>query len=220
LVTNTLSFTISLNSKRKLTIISVNLHLSDIAKKHDEWIKVAIYVGAAPSVAEDYVQDMYIKLSQMEEREGNLNRIRNNQGEVNTVYIFKILSNFVIDAARKPSKTISLDGQIEDIGELNIMSEKAYSELITCIRECIDSMHQYDKMLLELHFVYGMSMRNIEKQTKIPKHSVFNTLKNAKQKIKNKASAKFNQYLEEKHDEETRYGGRRCSGEDNGENGD
>jgi RNA polymerase sigma factor (sigma-70 family) len=181
----------------------MDLTLKDIANRHKEWIKIAIYVGASSENAEDFVQDMYIKLSEMERKQGSLNRMQNYSGGVNTVYVFKILTNLVIDSKRKRKlDTTPIQPHMEMLDSPND-EEKYYSELIQIVYKEIDNMHLYDQMLLELHFVYGMSMRQIEKKTNIPTHSIFNTLKNAKQKIRQKGTERFNQYCEERNNNET-----------------
>jgi DNA-directed RNA polymerase specialized sigma24 family protein len=149
------------------------------------------------------VQNMYLKLAEMEIREGTLNRIQNNNGSVNTVYVFKILSNLVVDEVRRGSKETRLDDSIDIPINDEIVDDKAYNELIEGIKIVIDDMHQYDKMLLELHFVYDMSMRAIQRKTDIPTHSIFNTLKNAKQKIKQETSQRYRKYVDDRNDRET-----------------
>jgi len=194
----------------------MNLELEHIATKHKEWIRVAIYLGSLPDNAEDYVQNMYIKLGEIQIRDGNLNRMRNYSGGINTVYIFKILTNIIIDSKRKRTiETIPLTIDIS-IAETPNYEEDSYSDLINCIKAEIESMHPYEQMLLELHFVYGMSMRQIESETSIPTHSIFNTLKNAKAKIKQKASTRFAIFIDERGNrEKTDYGSGGCNPENN-----
>jgi predicted DNA-binding protein YlxM (UPF0122 family) len=73
------------------------------------------------------------------------------------------------------------------------------------VKKAIDDLRDYDQMLLELHFVYGHSMRDIEKKTGIPTHSVFNSIKNAKQFIKQRTTVKYKIYAEEKRNTEEVY---------------
>ncbi len=181
----------------------MTLMLVDIGKRHKEWIRIAIYVGSPISTAEDMVQNMYLKLADMQIREGSLNRIQNNNGSVNTVYLFKMLSNLVVDEVRRGSKETNLDDSIDIPINDEIVDDRAYNDLIEHIKVVIDDMHQYDKMLLELHFVYDMSMRAIQRKTDIPTHSIFNTLKNAKQKIKQETSQRYIKYIRDRNDRET-----------------
>lgn len=199
----------------------MNLVLEHIAKRHNEWVRIAIYLGAPNSIAEDYVQNMYLKLADMQARDGNLNRLRNYSGGINEVYIFKILTNIIIDDKRKKRpEEVEFNFEIM-VGETPNDEEGAYRELMDCIREEILKMHPYEQMLLELHFVYGMSMRQIEQETNIPTHSIFNTLKNAKAKIKQKGNQRFCIFIEERGNrEKTDYWSRGCNPENNEGNWD
>jgi RNA polymerase sigma factor (sigma-70 family) len=196
------------------------LTLERIASRHKEWIKIAIYVGANPNNVADAVQDMYLKLAEIQEKEGNLERITNLSGDVNTVYIFKLLTNESIKTHKKDSKTIELPNDIDISDSNNNVPEEAYQELITIINQSINEMHSYEKMLMELHFDYGMSMRKIEQNTGIPTHSIFHTLKNAKQKIKSQASERYNEYRNERNDNQTNNGSGRCDSISNEETWD
>ena len=191
-----------------------------IASRHKEWIRIALYVGANPINVKDAVQDMYLKLAEIQKREGNLERITNLAGDVNTVYIFKLLTNESIKTHKKDSKTAELPDNIEISDTDNSIPEDAYGDLITIINQSIGEMHSYEKMLMELHFDYGMSMRKIELNTGIPTHSIFHTLKNAKQKIKAKASQRYNEYRTERNDNQTNNGIGRCDSIDNEETWD
>lgn len=199
--------------------------LDDIAKRHVEWIKIAKYIGVKPDEIDDIVQTMYLKLGEIQLKEGSLDRFANYNGTINTIYLFKIIHNAFIDIKRAENKTIPHQDQFNPI-ESPEMAEMAHLELMMEVKKAIDELRDYDQMLLELHFVYKHSMRDIEKRTGIPTHSVFNSIKNAKQFIKQRTKEKYKQYAEEKRHTETIYrespnnrdGGHR--GEDNESHGD
>jgi RNA polymerase sigma factor (sigma-70 family) len=174
--------------------------LETIAQRHQEWIKLSMYLGAHVSEAEDIVQTMYLKVAMIQQREGSLERITHYSGGLNTIYVFKMLQTACVDIKREQQKTLEL--YIEDPIQDPAIREHAYFELMKTIKGAIDELHEYDQMLLELHFVYGHSMREIEKRTGIPTHSVFNSIKNAKKQIKHKAEGKFNEYAAEARDTE------------------
>jgi RNA polymerase sigma factor (sigma-70 family) len=184
-----------------------------IAERHNDWIRLARYLGAQEIEAEDVVQTMYLKLAVMNDREGSLQRIAHYSGGLNTIYVFKMLQTACVDLKREQGRTLDL--YIEDPIQDPAIKEQAYFELMETIKTAIDNLHEYDQMLLELHFVYGHSMRDIEKRTGIPTHSVFNSIKNAKKHIKSKAEAKFNEYASEARDTEQIRGPRGRYREDN-----
>jgi RNA polymerase sigma factor (sigma-70 family) len=178
--------------------------LNDIAKRHIEWIKIAKYLGANRDEVDDMVQTMYLKLGEIQIKEGSLNRFANYNGTINTIYLFKMLHNAFIDIKRAENKTIPHQDQFNPI-ESPEMAEMAHMDLMGEVKKAIDDLRDYDQMLLELHFVYGHSMRDIEKKTGIPTHSVFNSIKNAKQFIKQRTTVKYKIYAEEKRNTEEVY---------------
>jgi RNA polymerase sigma factor (sigma-70 family) len=161
-----------------------------IASRHTEWIKMSTYLGS--NTPEDIVQEMYLKLL---ENPDMLSRIEYKTNEVNTFYIFSIIRSKIVDAHRKESRESYDELQFDPI-ESPDTSEFAYQDLMESIKRTIDTMGDYDQMLLELHFVYKLSMRDIEERTGIPLHSIFNRLKNIKQTIKYQNYEQYQSYQE------------------------
>ena len=188
------------NCKSNHTLIT----LDDIAKRHVEWVKISKYVGAKPDEIDDIIQTMYLKLGEIQLKEGSLDRFANYNGTINTIYLFKMIHNAFIDIKRAENKTIPHQDQFNPV-ESPEMAEYAHGALMDEVKKAIDELRDYDQMLLELHFVYGHSMRDIEKRTGIPTHSVFNSIKNAKQFIKQRTKTKYQIYAEEKRNTETIY---------------
>lgn len=178
--------------------------LNDIAKRHVEWVKISKYVGAKPDEIDDIIQTMYLKLGEIQLKEGSLDRFANYNGTINTIYLFKMIHNAFIDIKRAENKTIPHQDEFNPV-ESPEMAEYAHGALMDEVKKAIDELRDYDQMLLELHFVYGHSMRDIEKRTGIPTHSVFNSIKNAKQFIKQRTKTKYQIYAEEKRNTETIY---------------
>ena len=169
-----------------------------IASRHREWIKMANYLGS--DHPEDAVQEMYLKLCEINEAEGSLNRFEYH-GQVNTMYIFKILQSKVIDAFRQKKREVYDEQQFNPVEPIQ-ECEFAFEDLMSCVKSTIDEMGDYDQMLLELYFVYGFSMREIESRTGIPLHSIFNRLQSAREIIKNKTKEKYYDYCDKKADTE------------------
>ena len=188
------------NCKSNHTLITLN----DIAKRHVEWVKISKYVGAKPDEIDDIIQTMYLKLGEIQLKEGSLDRFANYNGTINTIYLFKMIHNAFIDIKRAENKTMPHEDQFNPV-ESPEMAEYAHGDLMDEVKKAIDELRDYDQMLLELHFVYGHSMRDIEKRTGIPTHSVFNSIKNAKQFIKQRTKTKYQIYAEEKRNTETIY---------------
>lgn len=195
-----------------------SLKLKDIAAQQDKWVKMALYIGARWDEADDMVQSMYLKLAEIEAKEGNLNRIKAGEG-VNTMYVFKTLQSCVMDVYRLEKKQ-AYSTDVACTQDSPDDAEYKYQELMGQVKTVIDQMNDYDQMLLELHFVYGHSMRELCRRTGIPTHSIFNTLKNAKTHIKQQVKNKFNEYQEAKQETPQVFKTRGRRGEDNESYGD
>jgi RNA polymerase sigma factor (sigma-70 family) len=168
-----------------------------IAQRHFEWVRMATYLGS--DTPEDVVQEMYLKLCENPEI---VERIEYKANQVNTFYIFSIIRSKIVDAHRKESRE-HYDELLFDPIESPDISEQAYQNLMESIKRTIDQMGDYDQMLLELHFVYKLSMRDIEERTGIPLHSIFNRLKNIKNAIKYKNYEQYQKYQEANNHKET-----------------
>lgn len=196
------------------------LTLTDIAHRHKEWLKIATYLGCVDDESDEVVQQMYLKLGEIQAKEGHLTRIENYNGEVNTVYIFKVIQNLVTDIKKKDHKVEYHENIVSEESITNETSETEYQQLIDKIKECISTFHEYDIMLLEMHFVYGQSMRQISKETGIPTHSIFNSLKNAKTRIRQHSKQVHEDYVRAEENKKAFDGIRGYNREDNRGDGD
>jgi DNA-directed RNA polymerase specialized sigma subunit len=187
------------------------LTLHHFADRHKEWIKIAIYFGADVESANEIVQQMYLKLGEIQIKEGNLNKLINYNGAINTVYVFKVLQNLFYDS--KKVKEIGADyidnTYINDIEE----SEQEYHIVLAKMKVVILSFNEYEQMLLELYFVHNRSLREINKRTGIGVHSIFNTIKNAKEKIRQTIEKDYRNYTDSGN--KTIHWSRRYNSEDN-----
>lgn len=196
------------------------LTLSDIAKRHKEWIKIATYLGCIGDESDEVIQQMYLKLGELQVKEGHLTRLENYNGQINTVYIFKVIQNLVIDIKKKDQKIEYHENIITDECLTQDTSETEYQHLIETIKDCIGQFHEYDQMLIEMHFVYGLSMRQISKETGIPTHSIFNSLKNAKTRIRQHSKQVHEDYVRAEENKKAFDGLGRHHREDNRGDGD
>lgn len=171
--------------------------LTDIAQRHDEWIAIAVYLGAPSGFEQDIVQDLYIKLHTIQEREGNLKRLTYN-GQLNTAYIFSALGNMITSIHRK-SKEKPLDDVSFDF-DASILNnhEEAFKTLLNAVRTELNNQHWYDRKLLKVYLEEGHSIRSLARATNISAKSIFITLKNVREKIKNNCEQEYQEYKEEK----------------------
>lgn len=158
------------------------LELEYTTKRHKDWVSMAQSFGAG-SFAEDVVQEMYLKLATI----SNPERILYKGDELNGFYIYVIIKNLVYDLHRvkKQVTLVSLD-EIKNLTfkEYDPSLDNDFEEKIKLIETEVEGWHWYDKQLFKLYHHKEMSIRKLSKETKISTSSIFNTLKNGKEKIK------------------------------------
>ena len=155
-----------------------------LASNHKEWIKMAYKFGAG-DYAEDIVQEMYIRLNKyVEEPERIMYK-----NEPNKLFVWVTLRNMVRNFQNKKDILVFTGDMVEyDYEEELFDYEEAngFERLIEKIWESTEELHWYDKKMFEVYHTTDMSMRDIEKETRISLYSIFDTLKKTKEYVKEK----------------------------------
>lgn len=182
-----------------------------LSERHNEWIKMAKSFGLSDDDANEIVQEMYLRLYDYTR---DVEKIMYNEKEVNTFYIYITLRNLYYSGFTNYGKTnknkkMILFSEIEsdtfnrlisriaeDSDEINdeIMKKINLDVLCDKIDDVIEDWYWYDKKLTKLYLNTDMSMRDISKETKISLSSIFNTLTNAKEKIRQKVQDEYKKY--------------------------
>ena len=184
--------------------------LNILSKRHKEWVKMAKSFNLSDNDANEIVQEMYLRLYNYTK---SVDKIMYNKEEVNTFYIYITLRNlfyskFTNYGKSKNKKLIlfsdidedkfnSLINQMVDDNQEyddNIKKKINLEQLCDKIDSIIEDWYWYDKKLTKLYFNTKMSMRDISKETKISLSSIFNTLTNAKEKIRNQTKEEYKKY--------------------------
>jgi len=165
--------------------------LEIVAKRHNEWIKIVNGFGEY-DYAEDIVQESYLILYKYAKPE---RVIKDNEISRGYMY-FTLRTTYYLyyNSKRKVSKVSIDDGlfQLED--KVDLSEQIAYNKICQKIDQEIDNWHWYDRKLFILYRDTDMSIRKIASETKISWVSIFNTLKNAKNIIKDKLSEDYEDY--------------------------
>ena len=82
----------------------------------------------------------------------------------------------------------------------DLKEQEAYNKICQKIDSEIDNWHWYDKKLFVLYRDSGLSIRKLAAETKISWVSIFNTLKNAKNIIKEKLREDYEDFKNEDYD--------------------
>ena len=159
--------------------------IKNLYLKHKTWIKIVKSFGCNSSIAEDIVQEMYIKII-LKIKEGL--DIKYNENEINYFYIFRTLNSLYIDLMRKNRNIYKMD--IEHISEkllaskvLILEQELDYEEKYNLVKKELDKLYWYDKKVFEI-INGGESIASLSRKTHIAYYSLYNTYTKVKIKLK------------------------------------
>ncbi len=182
--------------------------LDILSKRHTEWLNMAKSFKLDNNDANELVQNMYLR---MYDYTKDVKRIMYNEKEINTFYIYITLRNLYYSKFtnyKKKNKTVlfsdidkenfkyiinKMSYDIDDF-EDNYKKKVNLEALCNKIDSVIEDWYWYDKKLTKLYLNTDMSMRDISKETKISLSSIFNTLTNAKEKIRKESKEEYKKY--------------------------
>tara|TARA_R100000544_G_scaffold36752_1_gene25699 strand:- start:125 stop:622 length:498 start_codon:yes stop_codon:yes gene_type:complete len=154
-----------------------------IAKKHDTWVDIVCTFGCTKRVAEDLVQEMYIKI-QLSLEKGKLDIMY--KDEINYYYIFKTLKTLFIDLKRKSKNitVIDLDEHIENFGDTYYAyNEVNFDESYKQVQDELKKMFWYDRKVFEI-INDGESIADFSRNTNIKYYVLHWTYKKVKERLK------------------------------------
>lgn len=158
--------------------------LQELSKKHQDWLKMAVKLGA--EFPEDVVQDMYIKMHKYVDKP---ERILYEHREVNTFYVYVTIRSIVADHYKIEQRQpvyLSMEELMncEEITFADLKKRQDIRETLEAIKDEMKEWHWYDKTMFDVYFGDDVSIRKLSDLTGISVSSIFNTLKNGKEKIK------------------------------------
>jgi len=148
-----------------------------LAKKHKTWINIVLSFGCSKTIAEDIVQEMYIKI--LLKLENGLDIMYEN--EINYYYIFKVLKTLYIDLKRK-GKNIKIIN-IEDTNLSQYDFDVDYDEAYDIVKDELKNMFWYDRKVFEI-INEGESIADFSRNSYIEYYSLYNTYRKVKDKLK------------------------------------
>jgi DNA-directed RNA polymerase specialized sigma24 family protein len=171
-----------------------NQWLAKVAVYHKDWIKVVQSFGEY-DYAEDIVQESYIALHKYADE----SKLLDVNGEVRKGYMYFTLRSLYYQYYNKKKKVnkVDVDGCWELFDDSNIEEHKAYNEICLLIDDEIKNWKWYDKKLFLLYRDTDMSMRDIASETTISLISIFHSIKNYKEILRNKFQKQYDEYKNE-----------------------
>jgi DNA-directed RNA polymerase specialized sigma24 family protein len=141
--------------------------LKELAKSDVKWREMAYNICRDKTLADELVQDMYIKLHNIDKT-------------VTDGYIFVTLRSIFYDGIRKNKKEILF----EDFNRFIIEDEPYIEEPQPNYKELINDLTWYEKTMFELSTLVGQ--RELSRQTGIHIQTIHRVNKMVKIKLKNK----------------------------------
>lgn len=139
--------------------------------------------GCPDDLVEDFVQEMYLR---MHKYVATPEKILYGE-EINTFYVYVTLRNMYTDYAKNKNKFKIVSEGFVDRPQVDYEAEEyelILQDLTQNIWDEVEQWHWYDAKLFKIYMTTEMSMRDLSKETTISLRSIFNTLKNGKQRIK------------------------------------
>ena len=152
----------------------------DVHKYQADLTRIANYLTVDPEDAADAVQNFYVKLCEMQAKEGNLDRIFY-KGKLNMVYVFASLRNILTNEYRA---TKNLEPFEDQEPETDQEDEITTDEMCACIKLELSQMREYDRLLTLTFYGENHSIRSMAKEVGISSKNIFYTLKRVQNRIK------------------------------------
>jgi hypothetical protein len=149
-----------------------------LAKKHKVWISYVISFSNNKNIAEDIVQEMYIKV--IKKIEQGLDIIYHDN-DINYAYIHRVLYTLFIDYIRKRKniKIVNFDDINYNEIDFDVDYDKAYNK----IKSELSNMFWYDRKVFEI-INEGESIADFSRNSYIEYFSLYNTYRKVKEKLK------------------------------------
>jgi RNA polymerase sigma factor (sigma-70 family) len=165
--------------------------LTILSKHHKEWVSIVKGFGEV-DYADDVVQDVYLRLHKYEYLEKIIK-----DGEPNRALMWIMLRNATHTNNKKYFKELICVDELRDVADEapEVEKHEAYERLDARIKQEILNWHWYDTKLFTLYLKEDMSMRDIASETNISLTSIYNTLKNCKERLRENVGDDWEDFL-------------------------
>lgn len=155
--------------------------LEKIAEKHDDWHRIVLSFGCKESIAEDIVQEMYIRIHTYITKGVDISY----DDDVNHMYIYRTLRSLYIDLHRKEKNIIktNIDNLADYIDENEGLTKGDVCNAMQQMDSLLDKTFWYDRTVFEI-ISSGTSIAELSRKTNITYYSLYFTHKRVKQLIK------------------------------------
>jgi DNA-directed RNA polymerase specialized sigma24 family protein len=167
--------------------------LKRLFKEHKRWVNYTKKYGGK-DYSEDIVQEMYLKVHKYSTED----KVFNNN-TINVLYIYIVLRSIIFSHLRNEKRRKEL---ITEPLNIEVSDEiLAQHKLAQLIEEEINTWHWYDQQVFRMYRDNKTSFRKMAKDTDISWVSLFNTVKNCKEKLKIKFNEDYQDFINEDYEQ-------------------
>jgi hypothetical protein len=181
--------------------------LNKLAKHHNYWLKILSNLGADEYLANELVQQMYLKLH---DKKG----IEFGDNDVNKYYVYRTLYSLYIQYYKDLRKDNTVEYKYyHETEQSDYNEERDYTEdlLLDKVRDIVNGLSSYDKELFQVYFgvrlnkdslniTEGKSMREISEGTDISTGSIFYSIKQIKRLFRDNLKEDLQDFYNEDYD--------------------
>jgi len=149
-----------------------------LAQKQEDWIRIVKSFGCRQVVAEDLVQEMYIKIYK---RLGNDLNIMYDDKEINYYYVYRTLHTLFLDLRRKEQRVKKV--YIEDVDIDRPVEDIDYGSAYQKVEEELGRAYWYNRKVFEI-INGGESVADLSRNSGINYYSLYNTYRKMKEQLK------------------------------------
>ena len=159
--------------------------LEKIAEKHDDWHRIVLSFGCKESIAEDIVQEMYIRIHTYITKGVDISFRVKDKDDINHIFIYRTLRSLYIDLHRKEKNIIktNIDNLADYIDENEGLTKGDVCNAMQQMDSLLDKTFWYDRTVFEI-ISSGTSIAELSRKTNITYYSLYFTHKRVKQLIK------------------------------------
>lgn len=159
--------------------------MEKLFEKHKDWLRIVLKFGCRKDVAEDIVQDMYLKIGEY------LNKkvidIMYNEEELNYYYIYLTLKSLYFNYSKRESKRVLHNFNECDTYSNELINEDYVNNFEVAekvIEEELSKLHWYDKKVWDMY--QHTNLAELSRNTGIGYRSLYNTKCNVEERLKDK----------------------------------
>jgi RNA polymerase sigma factor (sigma-70 family) len=150
-----------------------------LSNNHDEWLKIALHICKNPYLADDLVQEMYLRIHKYPPEK-----------EINNFYIYVIIKNCFYDYLKQEKQYTQIDErtlqQPEDV------TNNAYFSLLDRLDEEVNTLHWYQKELILR--TQKKSPRKIQAETGINYQHIYRNCSKTEDRLRERLEDDYNAY--------------------------